>query len=89
MNTLRKIKLHLGLMNFSYSINRWLLTKNITDFVEDSPFWLNHGPKSPTKEWPYLWKCTKLVYLEITLFGYRDYLIKEAPILLAVYSEKD
>ena len=87
MNLIRKIKLSLGLMNLDYSINTWALTKNKTDPVEYSPFWLNYGPISPTKEWPYSWECTKLVYLEMTLFGWRDYIIEEAPILLEVYSK--
>ena len=88
MNTLRKIKLFLGLMTFNHSIDKWILTKNNTDPV-DSLFWLNHGPESPNMEWPYLWKQRKLVYFERTLSGWKDYIVREAPVVLEVYSKED
>ena len=89
MNLIRRIKLSLGLMNFTYSIDRWVLTKDNNPPNSNYFFWSNYRPLTPNKHWPYSWKCTRLFYLERTLFGLKYYITKETPILLKAYEEKD
>ena len=85
MGILRRIKLFLGLMSFKYSTDRWVLTKDYVPPSSKYLFYHNHGRVTPNKHWPCLWKCTKLVYIERTLSGRRDYVAKEVPVLLHTY----
>ena len=88
MGTLKKIKLFLGLIKYDYSIDRWVLTQDNISPPEISA-WTFYGPQRPDKKWPYLWKQSKFIHTEMTLFGWRDYVSREVPMLLEVYSEKD
>ena len=89
MNLIRSIKLSLGLMNFTYSIDRWVLTRDLNSPGSNYFFYHSRGSVTPNKHWPYLWKCTRLFYLERTLFGLKHYITKETPVLLEAYKEKD
>ena len=89
MGILRRIKLFLGLMNFSHSMDRWVLTNNHNPPSSNYFFYHSHGRVNSSRHWPYLWKCTKLVYVEKTLSGRKNYVAEEVPVLLHVYEEKD
>ena len=89
MNLIRRIKLSLGLMSFSYRIDRWVLTKDSNPPNSNYFFYCSYGPLTPNKHWPYSWKCTRLIYIEMTLFGWKDYITKEVAALIGIYEEKD
>ena len=89
MNLLRRIKLSLGLMSFKYSIDRLVLTRDLNPPGSNYFFYHSRGPVTPHKHWPYLWKCTRLFYIERVLFGRKHYITKEVPTLLDTYVEKD